>query len=243
MSIWGKLAGATAGLVLGGPLGAVLGGVAGHVADRMIDPQSEEAKEAKRQLTFTVGVIALSAKMAKADGVVTNDEIKAFREIVDVPGDEVENVRRVFRLAMQDVAGYEAYARQIANLFKDSPAVLEDLLDGLFHIALADGVVHPNELTYLERVADVFGFTELEFGRIKSRNLGPDDSDPYLILGVDPEISDEDLKSVYRRLVRDNHPDALIARGVPEEFVSLANDKLAAINSAYDRIAAERGLS
>ena len=244
MSIWGKLAGAAAGLALGGPLGALLGGLAGHYA---IDRRSEEppAQEgpARSQIAFTIGVIALCAKMAKADGLVTKDEVEAFKQIFHIPAGEFQNVRRVFNLARQDVAGYDGYAKQIASMFRDNPGVLEDLLDGLFHIAKADGVIHPKEIEYLENVSQIFGFSTGEFDRIRASHLGPEKSDPYLVLGVDRSISDDDLKKAYKRMVRENHPDALVGRGVPEEFVDLANDKLAAINEAYDRIAKERGLN
>ena len=135
MSVWGKLAGAAAGLAIGGPIGALLGGVAGHY---VIDRDKEEDGPAENQVAFTVGVIALGAKMAKADGVVTMDEVNAFKEVFKVPEGEMKNVARVFNLAKQDVAGYEAYAEQLATMFKGNRKLLEDVLEGLFHIAKAD---------------------------------------------------------------------------------------------------------
>ncbi len=244
MSIWGKLAGAAAGLAIGGPLGALLGGLAGHYAiDKRTEEPGTDTRAARGQIAFTIGVIALSAKMAKADGVVTRDEVDAFKQIFHIPAGELQNVRRVFNLARKDVSGYDGYAKQIASMFRDNPGVLEDLFDGLFHIAKADGVIHPKEVEYLENVGEIFGFSPGEFDRIRASHLGPEKSDPYLVLGVDRSISDEDLKKAYKRMVRENHPDALVGRGVPEEFVDLANDKLAAINEAYDRIAKERGLN
>ena len=244
MSIWGKLAGAAAGFAIGGgPLGALFGGVAGHFTiDKLLERDDEVERAARDELVFTVGLIALCAKMAKADGVVTWDEVVAFEEVFNVPAHETQNVRRFFDQARQAVAGYESYAKQLANLFKDKPGVLEDVLDALFHIALADNVVHPKEIEYLENVAAIFGFSALEFQRIRASHLGPDAADPYVILGVEHDISDKDLKSTYRRLVKENHPDALIGRGVPEEFIGLANEKLSAINTAYDRIAKDRKL-
>ena len=241
MSIWGKLGGAAAGFLLGGgPIGALLGAFAGHMLiDRDEVPGGESADAPG--VVFTIAIIALGAKMAKADGVVTKDEEEAFKRIFRVPPSEEANVRRIFNLARQDTAGYEAYAKQIANLFRGNPAILEDVLDGLFEIAKADGVLHPGELAFLERVAEIFGFTEAEFRRIRASHFGPDEADPYAILGVAHDASDAEIKSTYRFLVRENHPDSLMARGVPEEFVRLANDKLAAINAAYDRIEQERG--
>jgi DnaJ like chaperone protein len=239
MSIWGKLAGAAAGLAVGGPIGALVGGFAGHyVIDR--DKGDEEAGE--NQVAFTVGVIALGAKMAKADGVVTKDEVNAFKEVFKVPEGEMKNVARVFNLAKQDVAGYEAYAEQLANMFKDNRQLLEDVLEGLFHIAKADEVVHPSEEQYLSEVAKRFGFSETEFKYIQARHVASNKRNPYDVLGVTPDISNDELKSRYRKLVAENHPDKLIARGVPEEFVSIATEKIATINEAYDSIAAERGM-
>jgi len=233
MSVWGKVSGAAAGLFVGGPIGALVGAVAGHFfLDRDSDPG----------VTFTIAVIALAGKMARADGVVTEEEFEVFQQVFHVPPEEEANVRRIFNLARQDVAGFEHYAGQIAQLFMGNPAMLEDILDGLFEIAKADGVLHPGEAQFLERVADIFGFAPNEFRRIRASHFAPELTDPYVILGVSYVADDDELKQTYRRLVRENHPDSLMARGVPEEFIKLANDKLAAINAAFEKIQAERGL-
>ncbi|HVV64740.1 MAG TPA: TerB family tellurite resistance protein [Rhizomicrobium sp.] len=233
MSIWGKLSGAAAGLITAGPVGAVLGLLAGHF---LIDRGASDP-----EIVFTIALIALSAKMAKADGVVTADEVSAFERLFRVAPEEEANVRRVFELAQRDTAGFETYAGQIARLFAGNPAILEDILDGLFEIAKADGVLHPGEAAFLERVGDIFGFAPNEFRRIRASHFPPDAADPYVVLGVNYDASEDEIRRTYRRLVRENHPDSLIARGVPEEFVRLANDKLAAINTAFERIEAERG--
>jgi DnaJ like chaperone protein len=234
MSVWGKVSGAAAGLFVGGPVGALVGAVAGHIfLDRESDPG----------VTFTIAVIALAGKMARADGVVTEEEFAVFQRVFGVPQAEEANVRRVFNLARQDIAGFEHYAGQIARLFVGNPAMLEDILDGLFEIAKADGVLHPAEAQFLERVAEIFGFAPNEFRRIRASHFAPELTDPYVILGVSYVADDEELKQTYRRLVRENHPDSLMARGVPAEFIKLANDKLAAINSAYEKIQQERGLN
>jgi DnaJ like chaperone protein len=239
MSIWGKLAGAAAGLAIGGPIGALLGGVAGHY---VIDRDQEQDGPAENQVAFTVGVIALGAKMAKADGVVTMDEVNAFKEVFKVPEGEMKNVARVFNLAKQDVAGYEAYAEQLATMFKGNRKLLEDVLEGLFHIAKADEHLHPNEEQFLHQVAKRFGFTDTEFSYIKARHVIASKRNPYDVLGVKPTITNEELKSHYHKLVAENHPDKLMARGVPKEFVAIATEKVATINEAYETIAKERGM-
>lgn len=252
MSVWakivgvaGKLGGGAAGFAMGGPIGALMGVVAGHF---LIDERRKgkgDADEAiatapDRQAAFIMGVIALSAKMAKADGRVTVDELKAFREIITVAPAELKNVEWVFDQARRSTAGFESYARQLARLFKDEPKVLEDLMDGLFHIAGADGVVGAEELAYLRQVAEIFDFKGDDFERIRARHLAPETADPYTVLGVSRGQPFEEIKAAYRRLVKENHPDAMIARGVPEEFVALANERLAAINTAFERIERER---
>lgn len=241
MSVWGKLAGAAAGLAVGGPIGALVGGVAGHyVIDR--DQASEGEEGGQDQVAFTVGVIALGAKMAKADGVVTMDEVNAFKEVFKVPEGEMKNVARVFNLAKQDVSGYEAYAEQLATMFKGNRKLLEDVLDGLFHIAKADDTFDPTEEQFLSQVAKRFGFTDTEFNYIKARHVVASKRNPYDVLEVDPSISNEELKAQYRRLVAESHPDKQIARGLPPEFIAIATEKVAAINEAYQVIAKERGL-
>jgi DnaJ like chaperone protein len=234
MSVWGKVSGAAAGLMVGGPVGALVGAVAGHfILDREADPG----------VTFTIAVIALAGKMARADGVVTEEEFNVFRQVFVIPPDQEANVRRVYNMARQDIAGFEHYAGQIARLFVGNPAMLEDILDGLFEIAKADGVLHPGESAFLEKVAEIFGFAPGEFRRIRASHFAPDLSDPYVILGVSYVADENEIKQAYRRLVRENHPDSLMARGVPAEFIKLATDKLAAINTAYEKIQKERGAS
>jgi DnaJ like chaperone protein len=198
------------------------------------------AEPAEDRVAFAVGVIALSAKMAKADGVVTMDEVNAFKEVFKVPEGEMKIVAHVFNLAKQDVAGYEAYAERLATMFKGNRKLLEDVLEGLFHIAKADEVLDPREEQYLAGVAKRFGMTDTEFAYIKARHVIGAKRTPYDVLGIKPSVSNEGLKSHYRKLVAENHPDKRIARGLPREFVSIATKKIAAINEAYDQIAKER---
>ncbi|MEM9421411.1 MAG: molecular chaperone DjiA [Pseudomonadota bacterium] len=189
---------------------------------------------------FSIALIALSAKMAKADGVVTDDEVSVFRSFFSYPPEEDEKVRTVFLLATEDVAGFEAYARQVGRLFRDDCQVLEDVLDCLFFIALADGVMHPDEMTLLRVAADEFRLGKKTWRRVKAAHLGADKEDPYIILGVEADISDAALKNEYLKLVKDNHPDALVARGVPEDLVKISEHRMAVINTAYERAMTER---
>ena len=213
------------------PVGAIL---------RVLGASS--ATDKTRSVAFTIALIALSAKMARADGVVSQNEIAAFGQILHVPDDEKAHVNRVFDMAKQDMAGYDSYARQVAKMFADRPGVLEDVLDALFHIAKADLVVHPVEIQFLEVVAGIFGFDERAWKRIKASHLGRPDSDAYSILGADPDDANDVLRKAYRTLVKEHHPDALIARGVPQEFIDVANERLATINGAWEEISRERGI-
>ncbi len=239
MSIWGKIIGGTAGLAIGGPLGALLGLAAGAALDAGVEA-GNRTSDATRRVTFTIGVIALAAKMAKADGQVTREEVDAFKQVFRVPPEEMRNVGRVFDMARQHTAGFDAYAKQIADLMRGNKTVLDDLLEALFFIAKADGEVHPNELDYIRAVAQIFGYTKEDIASLVHRHIGADPECPYGVLGVDPKIGDQELKSHYRKLVRETHPDRLIAEGVPNDFIAVATRRAAEINAAYDKIVAER---
>ena len=212
-----------------GRVGTAVSGLRGLMASLA------QGKE-RREVAFTIAMIALSAKMAKADGVVTRSEIDAFCDLFEIPPGEEKNVGRVYNLAKREVAGFEAYASDVKRLLGDDDKMLEAVLDGLFGIAKADGAVHDRELAYLARVAELFGFDALGFSRIRARHVIEEGGDPYLVLQADPNWDYRQLRGHYRRLVRENHPDRLIARGVPEEFIRIANDRLAAINIAWEQI-------
>ncbi|MEC9225648.1 MAG: molecular chaperone DjiA [Pseudomonadota bacterium] len=245
MSIWGMIIGGAAGAALGGPIGALIGAAAGIAVERgIIAPARAEAggSDSGRGVAFTVAVIALSAKMAKVDGVVTRNEIAAFRARVHIPPGEVAQVGRFWDLARQTPDGFESYARQVAGMFSPRAPVLEQLLDLLFHIAGSDATISEPEIEYLARVTDIFGFSEDDFQRLLALHAaeGPK---PWDILGVDPDIPDDELRRHWKALVRDHHPDRLTADGMPEEFVAAANDRLARINAAYDAMARARGMA
>src|SRR5260370_18721413 len=254
MQCWGKIVGGTAGLALGGPIAALLGVMAGHAVDTYVlegrlssetapaAPRDPKDHPGLREIAFTIGVIALGAKMAKVDGDVSRAEIEAFRSFFQVPLDEERNVERFFNLAKRDAAGFEPYARQVAALFPDAPEVLENVLEGLFDIAKADGPISPQEAGYLAEVARIFGLDSNRFERAKAAALGVMQCEPCVILGIDPLATDEQIREAWLRQVRANHPDKLIAQGLPEEAIKVANRKLALINDAYDRLRRQRGL-
>ena len=199
--------------------------------------------ELRRQVAFSVAMIALSAKMAKADGIVTQDEIHAFREIFAIPAKEERNVARLYNLAKKDIAGFESYAARLAELCGNGGAncmMLEDILEGLFHIAKADGMVHERELGYLGRIAEIFEIDQAHFATIVARHAVLGDRDPYAVLGVVPGTPYGEIRKRYRSLVAQNHPDKAIARGLPAEFIAIANRRMAAINDAFSSI--ERAL-
>ena len=190
-----------------------------------------------RDAAFTLALIALSAKMAVSDGVVTASELRAFQRTVEIPPGIEEQVDKLFKLAQQDVAGYEAYAKKVRRFFIDSPDTLEHGLDSLFFIASADGMIHEAELDYLKNVSDIFGFDDARFEQLTSQHVLFDKgADPYIVLGLAPTAERDEVKRVYRLLVAEHHPDRLIAKGVPEELIDVATARMAAINNAYNQI-------
>lgn len=222
MSIWQRIAGA-------------MQDVTSSVGDLF---NSEKPPE--KSVAFTIGMIALGAKMAKADGTVTGDEMVAFGQVFQVPEKDRVAVQRVFDLAKSDIAGFESYARQVAGLFPPGSDMLESVLDGLFHIAKADGAVHAQELDFLRQVATHFGFDDKGFSRVRARHVVIED-DPYEILGVSRDTPFEEIKKLHRKIVRELHPDKHMAEGMPEELALIATERLARINEAFDRIKKEHG--
>jgi len=205
-------------------------------------PADDGGHPGLRQIGFTIGVIALGAKMARVDGDVSELEVAAFREFFQVPPGEEANVQRFFDLAKRDAGGFETYARQVAALFPDAPEILENVVEGLFSIARADGEIDAAEADYLAKVARIFGLESSRFERAKAAALGVMECEPCVILGIDPLATDEQIREAWLRQVRANHPDRLMAQGLPEEAIAMATRKLALINDAYDRLRRQRGL-
>lgn len=194
-----------------------------------------------KQVAFTIAFVGLAAKMAKADGVAVRVETQAFERCFYVPPEERANVKRVFDLAARDVAGYDVYAERIARMLADDRALLRDVFECLFYIAVADGILHSAEEDFLRTVANKFALNERDYQSARSLFVH-DGYSPYAVLGVEPGISDAELKRHYRELVRETHPDKLAAEGVPAEFLVIADRKLAVINAAYGTIVRTREL-
>lgn len=225
MSIWTRIADALSALASGEGLSALF--------DRLRPPP-------EKSVAFTIAVIALGAKMAKADGEVTRNEVAAFRQVFAIPPGEEANAARVFNLARQDVAGFETYARKIRSMFRDDSRVLVDLMEGLFHISVADGRWHPQEEAFLKDVANIFGVGDRCFRSLRARFVPDAQPDPYDVLGVDPDATIPEARAAWKQAVRDSHPDRMLARGVPAEAVKLAEQRLIAINAAWEEISSKQ---
>jgi len=196
-------------------------------------------------VVFSIAFIALAAKLAKADGQVTRGEIAMFRHIFEIPPEETQNVARVYDLCRQETTGFETYARQMSSALAraaDGDTLREDVLDGLFHIAMADGEFHPDEEVFLREVHRIFGLPDGVFRRLKARHV-PEFHDPYSILGVPEDATPAQLRAARRNFLRENHPDRLVAKGLPREMVALAHARIADFNAAYDLLAGRDGIA
>ena len=247
MSIWGRLIGGAAGFALGGPIGAILGVMAGGAFDRRSKSKSSfnftRINNNQKQQIFTISFIILSAKLAKSDGQVTDDEIRAFKEKFKVPKSELNKVAKIFNEAKKDSYGYKEIANQVGNLFSDNKILLEELLNNLFFIAASDGNISVNEVDLLKSISKSFKFSEKDFQRIFQSNLNNKESDPYKVLGVNRSSTDAEIRKKWIKLNKEHHPDNLIAKGMPKEFIKQSNKELAAINIAYDKIKEVRGIA
>ena len=229
MTIWHALFSAPALTAAGGSLGALVRSAIGRL-------RVPERKGRGRQVAFTIAAIALAAKMARADGYASDGEFQTFQRLFQVSENERPNAERFYRLAQSSTSGFEAYARQAAAMLGPGSPLLEDLLEALMLIAVTDGL-HPEEVVYLDSVANYFGFSGADYERIKARHIAPTGDNPYVVLGVAPGAAIEAVRDAYRKLVKTHHPDRHIADGTPPEFIRVAGDRMAAINAAYAALA------
>jgi DnaJ like chaperone protein len=262
LGVWGKVIGGVAGFFTGGPIGALVGAALGHAADtgaagpggagRALPPGAATlaALLGSKEQLFAIGVVVLSAKLAKCDGPVRREEIDAFKRMFRIPPENLREVGRLFDSARENADGWQAFAERLGTAFADNKAMLEDVLAALFHIARADGPLTRAEVAFLQGVQVRFGLDAAAWerardGRTTSSSAAapvPNGPDPYTVLGVPRDASDEAVRQAWRRLMRENHPDSLAARGVPADFVKRATNKVAEINAAWDRIKRERKL-
>jgi DnaJ like chaperone protein len=257
--VWGKIIGGMAGFAMGGPLGAVVGAALGHAAETGglgqfsgmqfqmpgLGPARMAARLGGKQQLFSIGVVVLSARLAKCDGPVNRLEIDGFKRHFRVPADSARDIGRLFDQARNSDEAFEPLARQMGEAFADNRLVLEDVLAALFAIARADRPVNGRETDFLQRVWHGFGLGQDSWERASGaapRRAHDDGEDPYAVLGVPRDAAPEMLRATWKQLMRENHPDSLAGRGVPPEFIARAGDKVARINAAWDRIKRERGL-
>ena len=245
MNIWGKVIGGTTGFALGGPLGAIIGMMIGGSFDRSARKfsSSNQITQQQKQNVFALCIIVLSAKIAKADGQVTKEEIYTFKEKFNIQAEEMSEVSKIFNEAKKSSFGFKNIADQVGNLFSDNKVLLEQLLNNLFYIAEADGLTSNNEVEVLRSISQSFHFNETDFQRIFHSRLNNKESDPYKILGVTREDSDNNIRKKWIELSKEHHPDYLIAKGMPKEFIKEANKELSSINLAYDKIKELRGFN
>jgi DnaJ like chaperone protein len=256
LGVWGKILGGVGGFLTGGPLGAVMGAALGHAADQgaipgRIGPGAADlaALLGNKETLFAISVIVLSAKLAKADGPVKRQEIDAFKAMFRIPPENLREVGQMFDKAREDHEGWEPFAERLGEAFADNRAMLEDVLAALFYIARADGPITRGELPVLQGIHLRFGLDHAAWDRAKGGGQTgsrveqqKQTDDAYVILGIAPTASDEEVRLAWRKLMRENHPDGLAARGVPPEFVERATRKVAEINAAWDRVKRQRGL-
>jgi len=257
---WGKLLGGVAGFAMGGPFGAVVGAALGHAADQgtlpriglgdgslggsPLHPARFAAALGRRDQLFAVGVVVLSAKLAKCDGPVVRAEIDAFKRQFRIPPEAVRDIGRLFDQARDSNEAFEPYAVQLGQSFADNRGLLDDVLTALFAIARADKPLTVAEQDMLRRVHRAFGLDTLAWDQARGAASRPtaERDDPYAVLGMPADATDEALRQAWLRLMRENHPDSLASRGVPPEFIARAGEKVARINAAWDRIKRERRL-
>ena len=235
MSIWGSLIGGMIGFSLGGPLGMLLGSVLGGKISRS-SSSKDFSSFAQPQQVFALSLIVLSAKLSKADGQVSREELIAVKEKLKIPDSELDQVGKIFNKAKEESSGYEPYARQIAQIYSGNINVLEEVINILFYIAEADGNVSSSELKMIEDISSVFGLNNLQFNSIRESRKTSDKLNPYIVLESSPN---DDLKSIrknYIRLSKEHHPDLLISKGVPKEVIEESKKKMRSINSAWDQI-------
>tara|TARA_B100001175_G_scaffold149895_1_gene127074 strand:- start:1361 stop:2086 length:726 start_codon:yes stop_codon:yes gene_type:complete len=235
MAIWGSLIGGMIGLSLGGPFGMLLGSLIGGKISRA-KSRASLGSFAQPQQIFALSLIVLSAKLSKADGQVSKEELVAVKDKLRIPENELDQVGKIFNKAKEESAGYEPYAQQIAQIYKGNINVLEEVINILFYIAEADGNVSSSELKMIEQIGQIFGLSETQFNSIKESRKSSDKLNPYIVLESNPNDAIEVIRKRYLKLSKEHHPDLLMSKGVPQEVINESKSKMRAINSAWNRV-------
>ena len=235
MAIWGSLIGGMIGLSLGGPFGMLLGSLIGSKISRA-KSRGGFGTFAQPQQIFALSLIVLSAKLSKADGQISKEELIAVKDKLKIPENEIDQVGKIFNKAKEESSGYEPYAQQIAQIYKGNINVLEEVINILFYIAEADGNVSDAELKMIEHIAQLFGLTEIQFNSIKESRKSSDKLNPYIVLESHPDDTIEMIRKRYLKLSKEHHPDLLMSKGVPQEVIDESKAKMRAINSAWDQV-------
>ena len=236
MSIWGSLIGGMVGLSLGGPFGMLLGSLIGGKISRARSRNANFGSFAQPQQIFALSLIVLSAKLSKADGQVSKEELVAVRDKLKIPDNEIEQVGKIFNKAKEESTGYEPYAQQISQIYKSNPNVLEEVINILFYIAEADGNISQSELNMIQNIAEIFGLNDTQFNSIKESRKSSDKLNPYIVLGCNPDDNLQNIRKKYLKLSKEHHPDLLMSKGVPQEVIEESKKKMRSINSAWDQI-------
>ena len=235
MSIWGSLIGGMIGFSLGGPFGMLLGSLIGGKVSRT-RARGGFSTQAQGQRIFALSLIVLSAKLSKADGQVSREELIAVKDKLKIPESELDQVGKIFNQAKEESAGYEPYAKQIAQFYKGNINVLEEVINILFYIAEADGNVSQSEMDMIQHIAQIFGLNQMQFNSIKESRKSSDKLNPYIVLESKPEEDLQSIRQKYLKLSKEHHPDILMSKGVPQEVIVESKKKMRAINSAWDQI-------
>jgi DnaJ like chaperone protein len=236
MSIWGSLIGGMVGLSLGGPFGMLLGSLIGGKISRARSSTSGFSSFAQPQQIFALSLIVLSAKLSKVDGHVSKEELIAVKDKLKIPENEIEQVGKIFNKAKEESAGYEPYAQQISQIYKNNPNILEEVINILFYIAEADGNVSQSEIDMIQNIAKIFGLNQSQFNSIQESRKSSDKLNPYIVLASKPGDDLLSIRKKYIQLSKENHPDLLISEGVPLEVIDESKKKMRAINLAWDQI-------
>ena len=235
MSIWGSLIGGFVGFSFAGPIGALIGSMVGGRISSVRRSRFQQGFAPSQQV-FAIALIILTAKLAKADGYVSKEELIAIKDKLKIPEHEIDQVGKIFNKAKEDSLGYEPYAQQIAQIYRNNPAVLDEVINILFYIAEADNNVTDSEIAMIKNIAKIFGLSESQFEGIKESRKSSDKLNPYVVLGCNPNDDFAVIRKKYLLLSKEHHPDVLMNKGVPQEVIEESKKKMRAINSAFDQI-------